>query len=119
MTAEEVERLTREWILVWTEGDPRTLPLAQDFEHISPYGRIQGRDHYLDLVIPAAKENVGRLTIRDVIASADQGVVRYVMESPSGETMEACDWLWFRAGKLIRVHAYYERPRASADATLE
>jgi len=113
MNEHEVDRLSRQWILVWNDGDPTTLPLAEDFEHTSPYGRLSGRQHYLDTVMPMAKQNVSTLTIEDVLVSGNASVVRYQVKSPSGETMPACDWLTFRDGELASVRSYYERPESS------
>lgn len=113
MNEQEVERLTRQWILVWNDGDPATLPLADDFQHTSPYGHIAGREHYLETVTPMAKENVAKLTIEDVLVSGSQSVVRYRVEKPYGETMPACDWLTFANGELAQVRSYYERPTES------
>lgn len=108
----EVDRLTRQWILVWNDGDPESLPLAEDFTHTSPYGRIEGRERYLAWVLPMAQENVAELTIEDVMVSGNESVVRYQNRLASGATMRACDWLTFYDGELTEVRAYYERPRA-------
>jgi len=113
MTEQEVGRLTRQWILVWNGGDPASLPLAHDFQHTSPYGHIEGRERYLEWVVPLAKENVAELTIDDVLVSGNQSVIRYRNRLASGETIHACDWLTFADGKLAQVRAYYERPDAS------
>lgn len=113
MNEREVDRLTRQWILVWNDGDPTTLPLAPDFKHTSPYGHIEGRDRYLEWVLPLAKENVAELTVEDVLVSGNQSAVRYRNHLSSGETIRACDWLTFSDGKLAQVRAYYERPGAT------
>lgn len=115
MNEQQVDRLTREWILVWNDGNASTLPLADDFEHTSPYGVLKGRDHYLEVVVPMAKKNAARLTIDDVMVSGNQSAVRYKVASPSGETMRACDWLLFQNGKLAKVWSYYERPAGVRD----
>lgn len=111
MEPSEVEALTREWITVWTNGDPRAYPLSDDFQHSSPFGTVEGRQRYLDWVIPLAAENVAALTIEDVLVSGMQSVIRYRQEQPGGAVMNACDWLQFDNGKLARVWSYYERPR--------
>lgn len=112
MNERQVDRLTRQWILIWNDGDPGSLPLADDFQHTSPYGHIEGRKRYLEIVVPLAKKNVSELTIEDVLVSGTQSVVRYQVANPSGETIQACDWLTFSEGKLARVRSYYERPEA-------
>ena len=106
-----IERMSREWLEVWTNGDPRTLPLSDDFEHVSPYGRVAGREKYLEMTIPMSKQNVMTIEIEDVIASGNQSAIRYTVRKPTGEVMHACDWLRFKGSKLTNVWAYYERPR--------
>lgn len=112
MNEQKVEQMSRQWILVWNDGDPADLPLADDFQHTSPYGVLEGREHYLATVVPMARKNVAKLTIEDVIVSGDRSAVRYHVTHPSGGTMQACDWLTFVDGKLAQVRSYYERPAA-------
>lgn len=115
MNEKKIEQLSRRWILVWNDGDPATLPLAEDFRHASPYGVLEGREHYLEVVVPMARQNVAKLTIEDVLVSGSQSVVRYLVAKPSGETMRACDWLEFSGDQLARVWSYYERPAGSRE----
>lgn len=106
----KLNQMSRQWILIWNDGDPEELPLADDFQHTSPYGHLEGRRLYLDTVVPMAKQNAATLTVEDVLVSGTQSVVRYTVANPSGDTMRACDWLTFRNGQLVRVRSYYERP---------
>ena len=39
----EASDLARLWIETWGRGTPDELPLADDFVHVSPLGRIAGR----------------------------------------------------------------------------
>lgn len=104
-----MEEQARNWILVWNDGDPRSLPLADDFSHTSPYGTITGRETYLDTVIPQAKQSVMRLTVDDVLVAGPRAVVRYRMEGSGGSVTPACDWLEFTDDRLARVWSYYDR----------
>ena len=49
----ELREIVKSWFYKWEEGDYLTLPLAEEFEHTSPYGVIKGKQTYLNLV----KEN--------------------------------------------------------------
>lgn len=104
-----VEEQARNWILVWNDGDPRSLPLAEDFVHTSPYGTIRGRETYLDTVIPQAAESVVTLTVDDVVVAGTRAVVRYRMEGRGGSVNPGCDWLEFVDDRLARVWSYYDR----------
>ncbi len=49
----DAKTLVREWFDKWDQGDFLNLPLADDFKHTSPFGTIDGKEVYLNLV----KEN--------------------------------------------------------------
>ena len=119
MNEKKIDQMTCQWILVWNDGDPTTLPLAADFQHTSPYGHIEGRDRYLEWVLPLAAKNVAELTIEDVLVSGNQSVVRYRNRLASGDTMRACDWLTFSGGEIAQVRSYYERPERARGASYE
>jgi hypothetical protein len=48
--------------LDWLRGG-----LHPDFVHTCPFGRLEGRDHYLATVEPLARKSVRELVILDVI----------------------------------------------------
>lgn len=99
----DIKHLTHHWILVGNDGDPATLPLTEDFTHTSPYGTINGRERYLEMVIPMAKQNFANLTIEDVLVSGSQSVVRYNNRMAGAIDVPSGDWLEFVDGELARV----------------
>lgn len=44
------ERLALLWIELWNRNKPDDIPLAESFVHCSPFGRVEGREVYLDWV---------------------------------------------------------------------
>lgn len=103
----QARTLARDWIEAWDRGNPSALPLADDFVHVSPFGRLEGRQTYLGIVEPMAAENVAALQIQDVVAEDDQACVRFTMETPNGP-IECCDWVAVSEGKIVSVHSYYD-----------
>ena len=103
----DAKRLARDWIEIWGRGDPRTLPLAGDFTHESPFGRIEGRERYLKIVEPMAQENVASLHVLEVIAEGDRACVRFTMETPNG-VVDCCDWVTVAEDRIAAVHSYYD-----------
>lgn len=69
--------LAVQWIEAWVRMDLEWLRrrLAPDFVHVSPFGRLEGREHYLATVEPMARKSVMDLTVRDVIASENRAAV--------------------------------------------
>ncbi len=71
--SDDAKRLAREWIEIWDRGEPRALPLADEFVHVSPFGRIEGRGRYLEVVEPIAAQNVASLHVEQIIAEVAPG----------------------------------------------
>ena len=46
----DTSAIVQEWFDKWESGDFLTLPLADHFKHTSPYGTINGKKQYLELV---------------------------------------------------------------------
>lgn len=104
---EQARRLARQWIEVWGRDDPATLPLAEDFVHVSPFGRIEGREKYLDFIRPMTEGKVGPIPVEDVFAEGDRACVRYTMALPEG-SLDCCDVVTVKGDKITSVHAYYD-----------
>lgn len=101
------KQLARQWIEIWDKGDPMTLPLADDFVHMSPFGKLEGREKYLDVIRPMAAQNVVSLHIQDVIGEDDQACVTFTMDTPHGP-VPCCDWVTVAGGKILSVNSYYD-----------
>ena len=101
------ERLARLWLECWMRGDPDSLPLAKDFVHISPFGRFDGREHYLSVVKPLAKKNVMSMKILRTLGNDEEAVIMYEKETPNGPA-DACDWVFVRDDQIVRVMGFYD-----------
>jgi len=107
--ARTAEQLARTWIEAWQAGEPDRIPLAEDFVHTSPFGRVEGRDRYLEWVKPLAAENVVELRVRRVLASADgtQAAIHFVMTTPGGP-VDVCDWVVASEGTIREIRSFYD-----------
>ncbi|MDX1440012.1 MAG: nuclear transport factor 2 family protein [Rubricoccaceae bacterium] len=101
------EHLAHLWIEGWINGDPDSIPLAEDFVHTSPFGRLEGREHYLETVKPMAAENVARLTIIKTLSEGNEAVIRFDMETPE-EVIPCCDWVRVEGEKIAEIHSFYD-----------
>ena len=104
---DQARELARVWIETWDRGDPDSLPLADGFVHISPFGRMEGKKSYLDTVRPMATENVASLQIEQVIAEGNRACIAFSMETPNGP-VACCDWVTVTGGEITSVHSYYD-----------
>lgn len=103
------EFLAHAWYEAWGEGDVervRTL-LAPSFVHTSPFGRLEGRDHYLEVVEPMSRDSVVRLTVHEMVLGDGIAVVRFTNETRNG-SVESCDWIRVRDGFITEVRSFYD-----------
>lgn len=108
-SAEQAHELARGWIEAWVRIDLDWLraKLAEDFEHLSPFGRLAGRDTYLETVAPIARRNVHPLTIRNLFASGDHAVIWFDNETPLG-AVPTCDWLTITDDRIAAVRSFFD-----------
>jgi hypothetical protein len=96
-------KLVDSWFEAFRQRDISLLKLTEDFVHTSPYGAIEGRETYLDLV--RANEEAffsPKLEILDVIEGGDRFAVRYLVDSNP-----ACDCIYVRDGQISEIFSYY------------
>lgn len=107
--SERSAELARLWIQAWVRMDMAWLRrrLAPDFVHVSPFGRLEGRDYYLATVEPMARKSVMELVIKDVIASGDQAAVWFENRTPAG-VAESCDWVRVEDDLIKEIRSFYD-----------
>lgn len=110
MTASERSaRLAVQWIEAWIRMDMEWLRqhLAPDFVHTSPFGRLEGRDPYLETVQPMARKSVTELVIKEVISTGDQAAIWFENRTPNG-VVESCDWVRVEGDHIKTVMSFYD-----------
>jgi ketosteroid isomerase-like protein len=81
--------------------------LTTDFVHTSPFGRLEGRDHYLDTVEPMSRKSVQDLKIKEVLAGEDQAAVWFENLTPKG-VIPSCDWVRVENGRIKEIQSFYD-----------
>lgn len=102
-----MQALIEDWFAKWESGDFMNLPIAEDFVHTSPFGDIEGKQAYLDLVANNQDKFLGyRFDILDCLYAQDRACVRY--RGVQGDfPLDVSEW-YYRKGDLIgRIVAYY------------
>ncbi len=103
----DMKTLVADWFEKWKTGDYPDLPISEKFKHTSPFGTIDGKKAYLDLVAANKDKFLGyRFDIHDGIYGADNGCVRYT--AVQGEfTLNVSEW-YYRDGDAIgSIVSYY------------
>lgn len=101
--------LAVQWIEAWRRMDIEWLRrrLAPDFVHVSPFGRLEGREHYLATVEPMARKSVMELAVKDVVAGEGQAAVWFENRTPKG-TVESCDWVRIENDVIKEIRSFYD-----------
>ena len=107
MKPNNAEALARIWIERWNEGKPDLIPLAENFTHTSPFGRVAGRKEYLEWVKPLAAKNVTELKIQRTIPGEHEAAIHFDMQTPKG-VFQVCDWVVVKDGKITEIHSFYD-----------
>ena len=103
------EELAVGWIEAWKRFDMEWLrsTLAPDFVHVSPFGRLEGRETYLATVEPLARKSVIDLSILDTIASGNRAAIRFENRTPGG-VVESCDWVRIEGDRIQEIRSFYD-----------
>jgi ketosteroid isomerase-like protein len=111
-TSERAAELAVEWIEAWVRMDMEWLRrnLAADFVHVSPFGRLEGRESYLATVEPMARKSVVELEVKEVIADGNQAAVRFENRTPKG-VVESCDWVRIENDRIREIRSFYDSAR--------
>lgn len=97
------------WIEAWTRMDMEWLRqrLAPDFVHVSPFGRLEGRDSYLETVEPMSRKSVMELKVKDAIGSGDRAAVWFENRTPKG-VVDSCDWVRVENDQIKEIRSFYD-----------
>jgi ketosteroid isomerase-like protein len=108
-TSERSAKLARGWIEAWIRMDLEWLRrhLAEDFVHVSPFGRFEDRESYLAAVEPMARKSVVELVIKEVVATGDQAAIRFENRTPKG-IVESCDWIRVENDRIKEIRSFYD-----------
>ena len=103
----DIKTLVKVWFEKWETGDFLNLPISENFKHTSPYGTINGKKAYIDLVEANKDKFLGhRFEIHDEIYEPDRGCVRYT--AIQGDfRLEVSEWHYPKDGLVDEIVAYY------------
>ena len=106
---EQVAALARGWIEAWGRFDLDWLEetLAEDFVHVSAFGKLSGRADYLETVSPIAGAHKHKLVIQRVLADGDEAAVWFENHTPDG-VVQTCDWVTVRDDQIVSVRSFFD-----------
>lgn len=102
------EILVKNWFDKWEQGDYRNLPVAENFKHTSPFGTINGKKAYLDMVHKNKDKFLGyTFKVIDAIYEVDKACVRYSAIQGNDFILDVSEWHYIKNDLIEEIVAYY------------
>lgn len=115
----DAKTLVKDWFDTWGDGDFQNLPIAVNFKHTSPFGTINGKSAYLDLVTANKEKFLGyQFDIVDAIYEDQKACVRYIA-SQTDFKLEVSEWHYIQDNLIGEVVAYYHIGEIREERTLK
>ena len=104
-----IHTVVKKWFDLWEEGNVEELPLTNDFKHHSPFGTIETKEKYLELVSKNKDNFLGNsFKIIDHIQEENKVSVRYeLLNKNTGLDMEVSEWFILNGDLIQEVWSYY------------
>lgn len=105
----DLKKLVHTWFSKWESGDFEHIPITDDFKHTSPYGTIDGKKAYMDLVNANRDKFLGhRFELHDELYEQDRACVRYTTRNGDFK-LDVSEWYFLSDDKTLikEIVAYY------------
>jgi hypothetical protein len=103
----ETMDLVNEWFEKWENGEFIDLPLSENFIHTSPYGTIEGKKAYIDLIVANINKFLGhRFEVHDAIYEKNKACIRYTAIKENF-SLDVSEWHYVKGKRIDKVVAYY------------
>lgn len=101
------KKIVLSWFEQWESGDFLNLPVTKKFKHTSPYGTVEGKQEYIELVGANIDKFIGhQFIIHDLIEYKKKACVRYT--AIQGDfRLEVSEWHFIKKNKIKEIIAYY------------
>lgn len=100
--------LVKKWFKKWDEGDFLNLTISENFRHTSPFGTINGKNDYINLVQNNKEKFIGyHFEIQDGIYENNKACVRYIAKQGKDFTLDVSEWYYCEDDLIVDIIAYY------------
>ncbi|MGX1929050.1 nuclear transport factor 2 family protein [Flagellimonas sp. 2504JD4-2] len=115
-----MEKLVEQWFAKWREGDFLNLPITNNFKHTSPFGTINGKEAYINLVQENKDKFLGYVfEIHDALYESDKACVRYTAKQGQDFSLDVSEWYYVKDGLIEEIIAYYHIGDIKAEREIE
>ncbi|NNL55265.1 MAG: nuclear transport factor 2 family protein [Woeseia sp.] len=98
------------WFDCWNSGVIDDLPITDDFRHTSPFGTIETKARYLEIVNKNTDAFLGnKLTVLKQIADGDKVCVQFRQSRDDDPEFEmiVCEWYVLDRGRIKEIESFY------------
>ncbi|WP_420602352.1 nuclear transport factor 2 family protein [Flagellimonas sp.] len=104
----ELKKLVEIWFDKWENGDFNNLPISDNFKHTSPFGTIEGKKAYLDLVTENKDKFLGYVfELHGGIYENNKACVRYTAKQGENFSLDVSEWYYVEGNQIQEIIAYY------------
>lgn len=107
---QELPTPVAQWFDCWNSGNIDDLPLTEDFRHTSPFGVIETRRRYLEIVGKNTEAFLGnKLTLIRQMVAGDNVCVQFRQtraDDPDFE-MVVCEWYVLEGERIREIESFY------------
>ncbi len=107
---QNLPRPVAEWFSCWNTGDVDNLPITDDFRHTSPFGTIETKAAYLEIVDKNREAFLGNtLTLLKQVVDGNNVCVQFQQtrdDDPDFE-MTVCEWYVLDGDRIKEIESFY------------
>lgn len=101
------KNVVEKWFDCWESGKLDELPITEGFSHTSPFGTIEPRSKYMEIVTANTDKFLDhKFVIHDAFYAPNKAVVRYTAYQ-AGQALNVSEWYYFDGELIDRIIADY------------
>ena len=106
---ENLHPVLEKWFSCWRNGNVEDLPIADDFIHTSPFGTIESKSRYMEIVLKNKKDFLGNsLNVTRQIREGNQVCVQFEQKNENtGLEMVVCEWYHIEGSQIKEIRSFY------------
>lgn len=102
-----IKKIVETWFGKWESGDYLNLPISANFKHSSPFGTINGKKEYINLIESNRDKFLGyHFMIHDGMYDFQKACVRYTAVQRDFK-LDVSEWYIVKDDLITEIIAYY------------
>lgn len=117
MTSKDIVKL---WFNKWEESDFKNLPISDNFKHLSPFGTIESKKAYIEMVQSNKDKFLGYVfEIHDAFYDSNKACVRYTAKQGENFSLDVSEWYYIKNNLIEKIIAHYHIGEIRANRKIE